>query len=133
MQKILNAKRIIREQRFNMLLPTSLFTQNPEFREKTEAEKIAVQGVIDLILIDDKGNIELYDYKTDRLMRRELESPSLACQRLNQTHGLQLSYYEKAITHLFGKSPVRVAVYSTHAARLFDIDIKELSIPRDIL
>lgn len=133
MQKILNAKRIIREQRFNMLLPTSLFTQNPEFREKTEAEKIAVQGVIDLILIDDKGYIELYDYKTDRLMRRELESPSLACQRLNQTHGLQLSYYEKAITHLFGKSPVRVAVYSTHAARLFDIDIKELSIPRDIL
>ena len=133
MQRIVGAKRIIREQRFNILLPTSDFTRQPDFKEKIANEKIAVQGVIDLILIDDDGNIELYDYKTDRLSRAELNDTSLAQKKLDSSHALQLSYYKKAITLLFGKAPLKVAIYSTHSAKLFDIQEKNLSIPHDIL
>lgn len=132
-EKILGADKVIREQRFNILLPTAEFTRNSELKEKIGNEKIAVQGVIDLILIDKQGNIELYDYKTDRLSKAELENPSLASEKMNKIHGLQLSYYEKAIEYLFGKAPKRTAVYSTHSARLYDIYTKPLTVDGDIL
>lgn len=132
-EKILNSDRVIREQRFNILLPTAEFTQNSELKMKTANEKIAVQGVIDLILIDKQGNIELYDYKTDRLSAAELKNPALAAERMNKIHGLQLSYYEKAIEYLFGRLPKRTAVYSTHSGLLYDICTKPLTIDGDIL
>ena len=87
-------------------------------------ETLAVQGVIDLILVDEDGEISLYDYKTDRLTREERENYALAARKMNDAHGLQLSYYAKAIELLFGKSCRRIAVYSTHSARLYDIDVK---------
>ena len=87
-------------------------------------EKLAVQGVIDLILIDDDGNISLYDYKTDRLSHRELNSFALASKKLNERHALQLSYYEKAASLLFDKPCKRVAVYSTHSSKIYDINRK---------
>ncbi len=130
---ILNAKKVIREQRFNILLPAADFTQNNDFRENLTNENIAVQGVIDLILIDESDNILLYDYKTDRLSHKELTDSSLAIKKLNLLHGLQLSYYAKAIEYLFGKAPIKTAIYSTHAGRCFDIDVCSLTIPTDIL
>ncbi|MBQ9112277.1 MAG: UvrD-helicase domain-containing protein [Clostridia bacterium] len=132
-ESILSAKRVIREQRFNMLLPTSEFTQDKDLKANVRDMKTAVQGVIDLILIDGNGRICLYDYKTDRLTRVELADDSLAAERMNRTHGLQLSYYARAVQYLFGKAPDRVAVYSTCSAKLYDITPTELSIPHDIL
>ena len=129
MEQILSAKSIIREQRFNMLLPTSQFTEDEALREKVEGLETAVQGVIDLILIDKEDRICLYDYKTDRLSGAELSDPTLAAERMNQTHGLQLSYYAKAVEYLFGRAPDRVAVYSTCSARLYDIQPVQLTIP----
>ena len=130
---ILNAENAVREQRFNILLPSEYFTEDDSLRKQVRSEKIAVQGVIDLILIDSDGNIGLYDYKTDRLSAKELENDELACEKMNELHGLQLSYYAEAVTRLFGKSPSRIAVYSTHAAKLFDITPRPLTIPADKL
>ena len=118
---ILSAKSIIREQRFNVELSAKGFTSDEELLDLMQDEKLAVQGVIDLIIIDESGNISLFDYKTDRLSRAELSDPALAEARMNETHGLQLSYYAKAVEHLFGRKCARVSVYSTHAARLFEI------------
>ncbi|MBE6667294.1 MAG: helicase-exonuclease AddAB subunit AddA [Ruminococcaceae bacterium] len=120
--KIASSARVIREQRFNLLIPAEAFSQNDERIKRLSGESLAVQGVIDLILIDKDGNIELYDYKTDRLTKNELISPSLAAKKMNDTHGLQLSYYAYAVSELFGKKCSRVAVYSTHSAELYDIE-----------
>ncbi len=132
-RRIISCKRVIREQRFNILLPSALFTVDDALREQIKDEKIAVQGVIDLILVNDDGSVELYDYKTDRLSAAELNDCSLAEKKMNGLHGLQLSYYAEAVKRLFGKAPSRIAIYSTHAARLFDIEPRELTISADML
>lgn len=118
---ILSAERVIREQRFNMLLPASRFTRDPAFQERIKDEKIAVQGVIDLLLIGKDGGITLIDYKTDRLTREQLASYELARRAISAAHSQQLSYYAEAVRLLFGRKPDRVAIYSTHSARLYDI------------
>ena len=119
--RISNASKVIREQRFNLLLSADAFTKEQPFAEQLKDESLAVQGVIDLVLIDADGNIELYDYKTDRLTREELADDEAAAARMNALHGMQLSYYAQAVSLLFGKECSRVCVYSTHAAKLFDI------------
>lgn len=122
LKNILNAKKVFREQRFNVELPAKLFTANPVLSEKIEGEFLAIQGVIDLVIEDFSGNLFLYDYKTDRLSYNELRDPLLAKQKLNKSHALQLSYYKKAIELLFGKKCTGVSVYSTHSSLLYQID-----------
>ncbi len=129
LSEILAARSVIREQRFNILLSPEGFSKDREFLSRIENERLAVQGVIDLILVDEDGRLCLYDYKTDRLTADELADPALASKRMNDTHGLQLSYYAKAAEELFGRPCDRIAVYSTHAARLFDIAPRSLTVP----
>lgn len=121
-ERIASSSRVIREQRFNLLIPAEAFSQNDERIKRLTGESLAVQGVIDLILIDEDGSIELYDYKTDRLTKNELSSSALAAKKMNDAHGLQLSYYAYAISELFGRKCSKVAVYSTHSAKLYDIE-----------
>ncbi|MBQ8332059.1 MAG: UvrD-helicase domain-containing protein [Clostridia bacterium] len=133
LNEILSAKEIIREQRFNLLLSPEAFTQDPEFRDKLAEEKLAVQGVIDLILIHRDGSLGLYDYKTDRLSTAEQEQEVLAQKKMNERHGLQLSYYAHAVSLLFDRPCDRLCVYSTHAGKLFDIPPQPLLLPQDLL
>jgi len=119
-REISSAREVIREQRFNILLPSSDFSKDEEFIKATD-EPLAVQGVIDLILIDDAGNVSVYDYKTDRLSLAERESDSALSKKLCTLHAEQLGYYKIAAERLFGKAPARVAVYSTAAAKTVDI------------
>ena len=121
--EILKAKRVIREQRFNVSLPPQSFTSDDALIEKLQGEELAVQGVIDLIVITNDDKIRLYDYKTDRLTKEELSSYDLAKAKLAEKHSQQLSYYAKACEKLFGKKCDSVQIYSTHAARLYEIDI----------
>ena len=125
----MSAKKVIREQRFDLLLPADEFSNDESFRKIIENEKLAVQGVIDLILVDNNNDLYLYDYKTDRLTKEELANDLLAEKKFNKLHGLQLSYYEKAVNMLFGHPCKRVAVYSTHAAKSFNISTIPLTLP----
>ena len=129
---ILSAKRIVREQRFNIFLPPDEFTRDEEFLSKIKDEKLAVQGVIDLIVIDKDGRLSLFDYKTDRLTREELENDTLASAKMHELHAMQLSYYKKAAELLFERKCDRIAVYSTHAAKIFDIEPIPLDYPENI-
>ena len=119
---IFQAKEVIREQRFNISLPVNNFTKNDALIAKMLDEPLAVQGVIDLILIDKDENIRLFDYKTDRLSGKELSNPDLAKSKLNYAHATQLSYYAKAIESLYGKKCTSVQIYSTHSGLLYDVD-----------
>ena len=119
--RILRAKQVIRERRFNILLPASHFTLDEELKSQITTEMIAVQGVIDLILINEDDSIELYDYKTDRLTREELANDALATEKMKQMHSEQLRYYAEAVKQLFGKAPDTVAIYSTCAGKLYEL------------
>ncbi len=132
-QEIQQAKRIIREQRFNLLMDSECFTANPLLRQTLQGEKMAVQGVIDLILIDREDRLCLFDYKTDRLTEAERNNPALAAEKMNRIHGLQLSYYAYAMEKLFGRPCHRICVYSTHSASLYDIAPMPLDLPKDTL
>lgn len=121
---ILNAKQIFREQRFNVELPASDFSSNETLSDKIKNEYLAVQGVIDLIIVDENGNVSLIDYKTDRLSREELSDDELAAKKINELHASQLSYYKKAVELLFCRECSRVCVYSTHSAKLYEIKVQ---------
>ena len=132
MDIILNAKKVIREQRFNILLPAKEFTRNEALAKELSDEHLAVQGIIDLIIIDKDGSVTIADYKTDRLSSQELENSNLAREKMNALHSLQLSYYAKAAEMIFGSPCKKLCVYSTHAAKLFDIDISPLTLPKSV-
>ena len=125
--EILSAKRIIREQRFNVSFPSERFTKNPALIEKMNGESLAVQGVIDLILITRDDKIKLYDYKTDRLTSNELESYESAKKKLTEKHAEQLSYYAMACKEMFGRLCDSVQIYSTHSAKLYDIEVADIN------
>ena len=106
------ARKLYRELRFNVLLPADIFTENEEQKQAYLGKEVLVQGVIDCIVEYPDGSLGLYDYKTDRLTAEERENTDLGKARLREKHSLQLSYYAMAIEKMFGKAPVRRAVYS---------------------
>ncbi|MBE6662144.1 MAG: hypothetical protein E7606_02540 [Ruminococcaceae bacterium] len=110
--RIQNADEVWREQRFNIFLPASEFTQVEEKVDLLREEKIAVQGVIDLFFREKNGNIVLVDYKTDFLTAEELKVSALAEEKLKERHAEQLLYYKKAIEQILGKSPSETLIYS---------------------
>jgi ATP-dependent helicase/nuclease subunit A len=111
-KRIHSAKRIWREQRFNLFLPASDFTRIEEKSELLKDETIAVQGVIDIFFEDENGRIVLCDYKTDYLTREEISEPTLAAKKLSKRHGEQLSYYAKAVEAMLERAPDEIIIYS---------------------
>lgn len=106
------AKKIYREQRFNLLLPASEFTADKKTKEALRKESITVQGVIDLFFEDENGKIVLCDYKTDYLTQEELSDTEKASEKLIERHGMQLGYYAAAVEKLLGKAPNKICIYS---------------------
>jgi ATP-dependent helicase/nuclease subunit A len=115
------AKNLYRELRFSVMLPASLFTENPERRELYRDSELLLQGVIDCIIEDAEGNLHLIDYKTDRLSREELCDRSLAEAKLRESHSRQLNYYALAIEKIFGRRPKTVRVYSLMLGDCVDV------------
>lgn len=120
---IRSAKRIWREQRFNIMLPVSEFTEDPELIRDTSDERILIQGVIDLLFETDDGRIILCDYKTDRLSTAEMRNERLAKEKLSRRHAQQLSYYALATQELLGKKPDSMLVYSLPLGKAIEIDM----------
>ena len=117
LRKMLDAKNLYRELRFNVRLPAKYFTEDDERRVAYADESVLVQGVIDCIIEDKNGDLHLVDYKTDRLTREEREDPTLGEERLRRAHTLQLSYYALAIEEMFGRTPKTIGVYSLHLGK----------------
>lgn len=122
-REVERARRVYREQRFNLRLPASLFTTEEDKKELLEGEMIAVQGVIDLVFEDERGDMILCDYKTDYLTREELENKELARRKLTERHRTQLGYYKFAVREIFGREPRKVVIYSLPLGEALEIDI----------
>ena len=114
MERILSARRVYRELRFNLLLPASSFTSDEELKQQLRADgnTITVQGVFDCVFEDSDGRLVLLDYKTDYMTYEERQTPELGRRKLLDRHSRQLSYYAEAATRLFGRAPDEVYVYS---------------------
>ena len=110
--RMLNAKKIHRELRFNVLLPATEFTEDEEKIFAYRDKELLVQGVIDCIIEGRDGSLTLCDYKTDRLTREELSDRALAEEKLKAKHSMQLGLYSMAIEKIFGKKPGVVEIYS---------------------
>ena len=115
------AKRVWREQRFNLLLSASKFTESEEIAQSLGDTKLAVQGVIDLVFEDENGDLVLADYKTDYLTQEEKDDPMLAIAKLTERHSEQLSYYREAVKQIFGREPSRICIYSLPLGEAVDI------------
>ena len=112
MDDILQAKEVLREQKFGLNLPLTALTRHPERFAETARETVFVQGSIDLILVMPDGSLRLYDYKTDRLSDAESADPSVLSHDLSLRHGNQLACYALAARGLFGKEPDFLGIYS---------------------
>ena len=119
--ELCRAEEIYREQRFNIFLPASKFTEDEEFRAAIGNEQVLVQGVIDVFFIDRDGKIVLCDYKTDRLSKEELTDDTALIHKMRERHGEQLSYYALAIEQLLGRKPDRILIYATAAGRAVEL------------
>lgn len=119
--KIMNAKTLYREQRFNIPFPARIFTEDSEKKELFTDEYVLVQGVIDLIIIDECVKITLADYKTDYVSKEVAGDESRLISMFSERYSHQLSYYALAVEKLFGKKPDEVLIYSLSARKEVNI------------
>lgn len=117
------ARRVWREQRFQLLLPADSFTKNESYARELAGEVLLVQGVIDLFFETEDGRLILCDYKTDALTAAERQNPALAKKKLSERHARQLSYYASALQQLCGRRPDEVVIYSLPLGGTITLDV----------
>jgi len=117
------AQQIMRERRFNTLLPAADFTADGTLREKLlkDGTAITVQGVVDCIFITREGKAVLVDYKTDRLTPGELADEALAREKLLSRHSRQLELYRAVCERMLGRPFDRVCIYSLPLGRTVEV------------
>ena len=116
------AKNVYREHRFNVALPASDFTENPELAANLAGETVLVQGVIDCFFENPDGTVTLIDYKTDSIPNGMSDEEAEAM--LTERHRLQLSYYKSACRRISAKEISKVFIYSFGLGRPIDITDK---------
>jgi len=109
MNELLNAKRTIREFRFNLMLPAKKFFAN----EGITNETVLVQGVVDCLYENSKGEFILVDYKTDK----ETDEKELISK-----HKTQLTHYKLACEKMFDCKISKVQIYSVPLAKTIDVE-----------
>ena len=114
------AKKVWRERRFNIKLPASDFTQDSVLKEKYADESILVQGVIDLLFVDENDKLVLADYKTDWFSDKDISNGN-AEKILIERHKKQLSYYAEACKKIFGKKVDKILIYSFALGKTIEI------------
>ncbi len=121
--RLISAKEVFREKRFNASLPADNFTTDKALAENLcrDGINITVQGVVDCIFTDSDGKTVLLDYKTDRLTPEELEDRSLAEKKLVARHRRQLSVYRDICEDILGKKFDGVYIYSLPLGDIIEI------------
>ncbi|MBO5212986.1 MAG: UvrD-helicase domain-containing protein [Clostridia bacterium] len=109
--ELLLSKRIIREFRFNIMLPAREFSSDELVRE----ESVLVQGVTDCIYENKNSELVLVDYKTDSVTLENYEKV------LKERHSTQLSYYKRACEMIFERPLSKALIYSVPLAKTIEI------------
>ena len=74
-----------------------------------------VQGVTDCIYENEKGELILVDYKTDKVTEKNYE------KELLERHRTQLTYYKRACELMFERPISRVLIYSVPLAKTVEV------------
>ena len=99
-----------REFRFSLLCPAE------SFFEGGEGEKVLLQGVVDC-LIEEKGELTVIDYKTDRVRGSELAERA-------KSYAGQLRAYAIAVGRITGKPVKHCALYFLDSGETVFVDEK---------
>lgn len=121
-ERILSARRVFRELRFNLSLDASSFTSDAELKElyRRDGAEITVQGVFDCIFEDTDGRLVLLDYKTDSAPY-EASHREAAHEALRRRHARQLYYYMQAAGKIFGREVDEAYIYSLSLGECIDM------------
>jgi ATP-dependent exoDNAse (exonuclease V) beta subunit len=111
LSELLSAKRVMREFRFNVMLPVGNLSKDPDLQNK----EVLVQGVTDCIYENDRGELVLVDYKTDRVTLKNYEN------ELRERHSTQLEYYKRACEMIFERPLKKAIIYSVPLAKTVEI------------
>ena len=98
---------VLREFKFTVLQDSS------EYFEDTAGDKILLQGVIDLAILDDDG-ITVVDFKTDHVNADTI-------QEVAQAYFPQVRAYSKAIEQIYRKPVKRSVLYFFRASEFVDV------------
>ncbi len=122
-KSLLSAESIMRERRFNTLLPAKDFTTDPALQKQLENDgiTITVQGVVDCIFTDSRGRAVLVDYKTDRLSKEELADENKAKEKLLSRHARQLNIYRYVCEKMIGRPFDSVLIYSLPLGKAIEV------------
>ena len=123
-ERILGARRVLREFRFNLLLPASMLTEDDSLKASLDesGECVTAQGVFDCVFEEADGSLVLLDYKTDYMTAFELQNRSFGRKKLRERHSLQLYYYAEAVKRIFGRAPSEVYLYSLALGEAVSVD-----------
>ena len=105
--RIKASDRILRELKFTMELPLCELDQ-----DSTESDPVVVQGVIDLLFIEN-GRGVIVDYKTDAVQNS---------QQLIDRYRTQLLLYKKAAAACYGIEDAQCAIYSFGLGETVELD-----------
>jgi len=122
-ERMLRAKNLYRELRFTLKIPAEELTSENFRAEIYRGKMVLVQGVIDCIVEDSEGEYYVTDYKTDRLSPEELSDKEKLRLTMRERHGVQLSYYARAVESIFGKAPKATEVYSLQFGDSVDVSL----------
>ena len=95
-KRMKSAARVWRELPFSRMIPVG--EVNPAYSES--AEKIFIQGVIDVLFEENDGSLVLLDYKTDR---------DTAPDKIRRRYAKQIELYREAVESILGK-PVKESI-----------------------
>ena len=109
-RRIMAADNMRREFRFSLLCPAE------SFFEGGEGEKVLLQGVVDC-LIEEKGELTVIDYKTDRVRGSELAERA-------KSYAGQLRAYAIAVGRITGKPVKQCALYFLDSGETVFVDEK---------
>ena len=119
MKKAYKENRLYREKRFMKLFKESyLMSLKGETDEKRNNDLdpyIIVQGIIDCFYIekneDGKDEIVLVDYKTDKILSKNIDRERLISE-LKENYTIQLNLYKKALEEMTGMTVKKKIIYS---------------------
>ena len=99
-QRVLNADRIYKEQRFIVSIPAGLTDKNLSGEDATQP--MILQGAVDC-MFEENGSLYILDFKTDRCYNK---------QELWDRYGPQLMLYKEAMTRVMNKEVKDTVLYS---------------------
>lgn len=110
-ERIMASENVMREYTFSVEIP--VFMVNPQIKDDLADEKVILQGAVDLAF-EEKGELVIVDYKTDRVKEAEL---------LAEEYRKQLQLYKNAMEQSTGLKVSACLIYSIVLGKEIEVPV----------